>query len=233
MTSAPAGLQRLRRQGNSLAARLQGDATSANRDARPDGDPRRIRARQPLKGARIAGSLHMRSRPAVLIETLKRSALRACVEQHLLDPDQRRVAIAAAATRCSPTRARREGILTTPPGCSTCTAAAFQTYPRTTRDATMLVHYASSRETRRRVPRQAVVRVGGDSFFALIKRLLKEEARRPVRPCCTSTAATRGTTTACTASTRPRAATTAVPRRTSQRLVTKSSSTTLRCRDRW
>jgi adenosylhomocysteinase len=38
----------------------------------PDGHPRGIRARtQPLKGARIAGSLHMTIQTAVLIETLK------------------------------------------------------------------------------------------------------------------------------------------------------------------
>jgi hypothetical protein len=42
-----------------------------DRDARPDGDARRIRPEQPLKGARIAGSLHMTIQTAVLIETLK------------------------------------------------------------------------------------------------------------------------------------------------------------------
>ena len=42
-----------------------------DRDARPDGDPRGVRQAQPLKGARITGSLHMTIQTAVLIETLK------------------------------------------------------------------------------------------------------------------------------------------------------------------
>jgi hypothetical protein len=42
-----------------------------DRDAGPDGDPRGIRRRQPLKGARITGSLHMTIQTAVLIETLQ------------------------------------------------------------------------------------------------------------------------------------------------------------------
>ncbi len=42
-----------------------------NRDARPDGHPRRIREGQPLKGARITGSLHMTIQTAVLVETLQ------------------------------------------------------------------------------------------------------------------------------------------------------------------
>jgi adenosylhomocysteinase len=40
------------------------------RDARPHGAPPRVRPTQPLKGARIAGCLHMTIETAVLIETL-------------------------------------------------------------------------------------------------------------------------------------------------------------------
>ena len=50
----------------------QGNRHRRDRDARPDGDPRGIRRReQPLRGARIAGSLHMTIQTAVLIETLQ------------------------------------------------------------------------------------------------------------------------------------------------------------------
>ena len=41
-----------------------------DRNARADGDARGIRPEQPLRGARIAGSLHMTIQTAVLIETL-------------------------------------------------------------------------------------------------------------------------------------------------------------------
>ena len=51
--------------------RSQGDHAGRARDARPDGSPPRIRPdAQPLKGARISGSLHMTIQTAVLIETL-------------------------------------------------------------------------------------------------------------------------------------------------------------------
>ena len=55
-----------------LARRLrpQGDPARRARDARPDGDPREFADAQPLKGARITGSLHMTIQTAVLIETL-------------------------------------------------------------------------------------------------------------------------------------------------------------------
>ena len=65
--------------------------------------------RQPLKGARIAGCLHMTIQTAVLIETLKAPGRRRALGlvQHLLDPGpcggrhRRR-----AACRCSRSRAR-------------------------------------------------------------------------------------------------------------------------------
>ena len=49
-------------------------------------------ARQPLKGARITGSLHMTIQTAVLIETLKALGRRGPLGlvQHLLDPGPRR-----------------------------------------------------------------------------------------------------------------------------------------------
>ena len=50
--------------------RPQGDRARRARDARPDGAARGVRRRQPLKGARITGSLHMTVQTAVLIETL-------------------------------------------------------------------------------------------------------------------------------------------------------------------
>jgi S-adenosylhomocysteine hydrolase len=48
--------------------------------------------KQPLKGARIAGSLHMTIQTAVLIETLKAlgADVRWVVVQHLLDAGPRR-----------------------------------------------------------------------------------------------------------------------------------------------
>jgi adenosylhomocysteinase len=56
-----------------VAGRLgpQGNPHRRNRDARPDGHPRRVRQGQPLKGARITGSLHMTIQTAVLVETLQ------------------------------------------------------------------------------------------------------------------------------------------------------------------
>ena len=66
-------------------------------------------AAKPLKGARIAGSLHMTIQTAMLIETLK--ALGADVRWASCNifstQDHAAAAIAAAASRCSPTRARR------------------------------------------------------------------------------------------------------------------------------
>jgi hypothetical protein len=50
--------------------RPQGDRARRGRDARPHGPARGVRPRQPLKGARIIGSLHMTIQTAVLIETL-------------------------------------------------------------------------------------------------------------------------------------------------------------------
>ena len=64
--------------------------------------------RQPLKGARIAGSIHMTIQTAVLIETLQ--ALGADVRWASCNifstQDHAAAAIAAAARRCSPTRAK-------------------------------------------------------------------------------------------------------------------------------
>jgi adenosylhomocysteinase len=65
-------------------------------------------ARQPLKGARIAGSLHMTIQTAVLIETLQ--ALGADVRWASCNiystQDHAAAAIAAPARRCSRSRAR-------------------------------------------------------------------------------------------------------------------------------
>jgi adenosylhomocysteinase len=64
---------------------------------------------QPLKGARIAGSLHMTIQTAVLVETLQ--ALGADVRWASCNifstQDHAAAAIAKEARRCSPTRARR------------------------------------------------------------------------------------------------------------------------------
>ena len=55
----------------SLAAlRPQGDPAGRARDARPDGPARGVRPTQPLAGKKVAGSLHMTTQTAVLIETL-------------------------------------------------------------------------------------------------------------------------------------------------------------------
>ena len=66
-------------------------------------------AQQPLKGARVAGSLHMTIQTAVLIETLK--ALGAKVRWASCNifstQDHAAAAIAAGARRSSPTRASR------------------------------------------------------------------------------------------------------------------------------
>ena len=63
---------RLRRKGHQ-PGRLgpQGNRNRRNRNAGPDGGARGVRTKQPLKGARIAGSLHMTIQTAVLIETLQ------------------------------------------------------------------------------------------------------------------------------------------------------------------
>ena len=69
-------------------------------DARPDGDPRRIRGEQPLTGARITGSLHMTIQTAVLIETLRRWARRCAGRRCNIfsTQDHAAAAIAAAGT---------------------------------------------------------------------------------------------------------------------------------------
>jgi hypothetical protein len=115
----------------SLAAfRPQGNRTGRDRDAGPDGDPRGIRQAKPLKGARIAGSLHMTIQTAVLIETLQ--ALGAEVRWASCNifstQDHAAAAIAAAAPRCSPTRARRwRNTGTTPTAFSTGATARART----------------------------------------------------------------------------------------------------------
>jgi adenosylhomocysteinase len=72
-------------------------------------DPRGIRESQPLKGARITGSLHMTIQTAVLIETL--TALGAEVRWASCNifstQDHAAAAIAAPASRSSPSRANR------------------------------------------------------------------------------------------------------------------------------
>jgi hypothetical protein len=86
--------------------------------------------KQPLKGARIAGSLHMTIQTGVLIETL--AALGAdirwvpatSIRRRTMRPRRSR----APAFRCSPSRARRSpNTGTTPPSCSTGTAAVTPT----------------------------------------------------------------------------------------------------------
>ena len=88
----------------------QGNRDRRNRNAGPDGHPRGIRRRQqPLKGARISGSLHMTIQTAVLIETLI-GARRRCplgLVQYLLHPGScRRGDRRSRAFRSSPSRAR-------------------------------------------------------------------------------------------------------------------------------
>ena len=48
----------------------QGNPSRRSRNAGPDGNPEEYGKQQPLKGARIAGCLHMTIQTAVLIETL-------------------------------------------------------------------------------------------------------------------------------------------------------------------
>ena len=85
-----------------LAGRVrpQGDPARRARDARPDGDARGVRRAQPLKGARITGSLHMTIQTAVLIETLVAlgAEVRWASLQHLLDAGPRRRARSADGT---------------------------------------------------------------------------------------------------------------------------------------
>ena len=72
--------------------RPQGDPPGRARDARPDATREEFAASQPLKGARITGSLHMTIQTAVLIETLTAlgAEVRWVLLQHLLDPGPRR-----------------------------------------------------------------------------------------------------------------------------------------------
>ena len=86
--------------------------------------------KQPLKGARIAGSLHMTIQTAVLIETLK--VLGADVRWVSCNiystQDHAAAAIAAAGVPVFASRARAcRSTGTTPPRCSTGTAAASPT----------------------------------------------------------------------------------------------------------
>ena len=82
---------------------------------------------KPLKGARIAGSLHMTIQTAVLIETLQ--ALGAEVRWASCNifstQDHAAAAIAARARRCSPRRAKRSKNTGTTPiaSCNGATAA--------------------------------------------------------------------------------------------------------------
>ena len=86
---------------------------------------------QPLKGARIAGSLHMTIQTAVLIETLEGARRRRALGllQHLLDPGPcRGRALPPAAPRCSPSRARASRTTgTTRCACSSGATAACRT----------------------------------------------------------------------------------------------------------
>jgi adenosylhomocysteinase len=85
---------------------------------------------QPLKGARITGSLHMTIQTAVLIETL--TALGAEVRWASCNifstQDHAAAAIAAQASRCSPSRAKPWSITgTTPTASSNGPTAATRT----------------------------------------------------------------------------------------------------------
>ena len=85
---------------------------------------------QPLKGARIAGSLHMTIQTAVLIETLK--ALGADIRWVSCNiystQDHAAAAIAAAPSRCLPSRARASRTTgTIPLGCSSGATGACRT----------------------------------------------------------------------------------------------------------
>jgi hypothetical protein len=85
---------------------------------------------QPLKGARIAGSLHMTIQTAVLIETLVHlgADVRWASCNIFSTQDHAAAAIARRACRCSPTRARRwTSTGTTRTGSSTGTTAACRT----------------------------------------------------------------------------------------------------------
>ena len=71
--TADTGRQRQRLQGRRPVPRRvrpQGDRPRRARDARPDGAAREFGPTQPLKGKKVAGSLHMTVQTAVLIETL-------------------------------------------------------------------------------------------------------------------------------------------------------------------
>jgi adenosylhomocysteinase len=108
---------------------------------------------QPLRGARIAGSLHMTIQTAVLIETLQ--ALGAEVRWASCNifstQDHAAAAIAAAARRCSPTRARRwpsTGITPTASS-SGATTATPNMILDDGGDATLLLHLGTKAETDR------------------------------------------------------------------------------------
>ena len=84
----PSGLPGRRHRPRRLGA--PGNRHRRERDAGPDGHPRGIqgKGRQPLKGARISGSLHMTIQTAVLIEIPRRPRRRGPLGlvQYLLDP---------------------------------------------------------------------------------------------------------------------------------------------------
>ena len=92
-------------------------------------------ASQPLKGARIVGSLHMTIQTAVLIETLTAPRRRRPlgVVQHLLDPGPcRRRDRRSRAFRCSRSRARRSRNI----GTMSCRIFDWSTEADATRPAT-------------------------------------------------------------------------------------------------
>jgi len=108
---------------------------------------------QPLKGARITGSLHMTIQTAVLIETLQ--ALGAEVRWASCNifstQDHAAAAIAgAAARRCSPTRARRWTTTGTTPTASSSSAPTGGEGPNMILDdggdATLLMHLGTRAE---------------------------------------------------------------------------------------
>ena len=137
---------------------------------------------QPLKGARIAGSLHMTIQTAVLIETLEGAGRRRALGllQHLLDPGPRRRRHRRRRhARCSPSRARASSTTGTTriASSSGATAASPNMILDDGGDATLLIHLgAARREGRHQVPRRRDQRGGGGAV-----RLDQEAAQGQAR----------------------------------------------------
>ena len=138
--------------------------------------------KQPLKGARIAGSLHMTIQTAVLIETLK--ALGADIRWVSCNiystQDHAAAAIAAAGIPVFAYKGEtpRPNTGTTPPSCSTGTAAALPNLILDDGgDATMLVHLGLRAEQGDVAFLDKPGSEEEEILFALIKRLVKEKPK--------------------------------------------------------